>query len=66
MAAFEIDKDSTLFVYGNPVIVGKSNGGLPGWERRLFDVMQRLSRSVAAELQIKANRRVELGIEVAV
>jgi K+ transporter len=48
------------------VIVGKSNGGLPGWERRLFDVMQRLSRSVAAELQIKANRRVELGIEVAV
>jgi KUP system potassium uptake protein len=61
-----IDKDSTLFVYGSPVIVGKAHGGLPRWQRLFFDLMQRVSQSLATELQIKANRRIELGIEVAV
>ncbi len=65
-AGLDIDKDSTSFVYGYPVIVAKSHGGLPALQRRFFDVMQRLSRTLATELQIKPNRRVELGIEVAV
>jgi KUP system potassium uptake protein len=65
-ADLDIDKDTTSFVYGYPVIVAKSHGGLPAWQRRFFDVMQRLSRTLATELQIKPNRRVELGIEVAV
>jgi KUP system potassium uptake protein len=62
----DIDKDSTSFVYGYPVIVAKSQGGLPAWQRRFFETMQRLARTLATELQIKPNRRVELGIEVAV
>jgi KUP system potassium uptake protein len=65
-ADLDIDKDSTSFVYGYPVIVAKSHGGLHTLQRRFFETMQRLSRTLATELQIKPNRRVELGIEVAV
>jgi KUP system potassium uptake protein len=61
-----IDKDTTSFIYAKPVIVQKRGGGLPRWQRRLFEVMQRLSRTLAEDLEIKPNRRVELGIEVAV
>ena len=65
-ANLDIDKDTTSFVYANPVIVGKKSGGLPPWQRKLFELMRRLSLTLAAQLEIKANRRIELGIEVAV
>ena len=65
-AHLDIDKDTTSFVYANPVIVGKKSGGLPTWQRKLFELMRRLSLTLAAQLEIKANRRIELGVEVAV
>jgi KUP system potassium uptake protein len=65
-ADLEIDKDTTAFVYAAPVIVARSHGGLPAWQRRLFELLQRLSRTPAEDLEIKANRRVELGVETAV
>lgn len=65
-AHLDIDKDTTSFVYANPVIVGKKSGGLPPWQRKLFELMRRLSLTLAAQLEIKANRRIELGVEVAV
>jgi KUP system potassium uptake protein len=65
-ANLNIDKDTTSFVFANPVIVGKSRGGLPRWQRRFFEVLQRNSRTLATELEIKANRQIELGVEVAV
>jgi KUP system potassium uptake protein len=65
-ADLEIDKDTTAFVYANLVIVGRSRGGLPAWQRRLFELLQLLSRTLADDLEIKANRRVELGVEAAV
>ncbi len=65
-AHLDIDKDTTSFVYANPVIVGKKSGGLPHWQRKLFELMRRLSLTLAAQLEIKANRRIELGVEVAV
>ncbi len=65
-ADLEIDKDTTAFVYADLVIVPRSHGGLPAWQRRLFQLLQRLSRTLAEDLEIKANRRVELGVEVAV
>jgi KUP system potassium uptake protein len=62
---FDIDSDTTLYVYADPVIVGRDDGkGFPKWRRRLFEILQRLSLSLADEMQIKANRRVELGLEV--
>jgi KUP system potassium uptake protein len=65
-ADLEIDKDTTAFVYANLVIVARSHGGLPAWQRHLFALLQLLSRTLAEDLEIKANRRVELGVEAAV
>ncbi|MFY9720596.1 MAG: KUP/HAK/KT family potassium transporter [Candidatus Cybelea sp.] len=65
-AALDIDKDTTSFVYANPVIVGKHQAGLPHWQRRLFELMQRNSRTLPTLLEIKANRQIQLGVEVAV
>jgi KUP system potassium uptake protein len=65
-ADLEIDKETTAFVYAALVIVARSHGGLPAWQRRLFQLLQLLSRTLAEDLEIKANRRVELGVEAAV
>jgi KUP system potassium uptake protein len=65
-ADLEIDKETTAFVYAGPVIVAKDGGGMPDWQRNCFQLLQRLSRTLAAELEIKPSRRVELGIEVPV
>jgi KUP system potassium uptake protein len=65
-ANLNIDKDTTSFVFANPVIVAKRTGGLPSWQRRFFEVLQRNSRTLATELEIKANRQIEVGVEVAV
>jgi KUP system potassium uptake protein len=66
VAGLDIDKDTTAFVYADPVIVGKVRGGLPRWQRYIFEIMQRLSRKLAEDLEIKADRQVEIGVEVAV
>lgn len=65
-AGLEIDKDTTAFVYADPVIVGKIRGGMPRWQRYFFEIMQRLSRRLAEDLEIKADRQVEIGVEVSV
>jgi KUP system potassium uptake protein len=60
----DIDKESTSVVYANPVVMPEANGGLPRWQRGLFLWLQRNSRNLAMELEIPANRRVELSVEV--
>jgi KUP system potassium uptake protein len=64
--ALDIDKETTSFIYADPVILSKEHGGLPPWQRGLFEILQRLSRTLASELEINASRRVELGVEVRV
>lgn len=65
-AALEIDKETTSFVYANPVIVPRSSGGMHLWQRALFTWLQRNSRSLATELKIPASRRIELRVEAEV
>jgi KUP system potassium uptake protein len=60
----DIDKESTSVVYANPVVMPEAHGGLPPWQRGLFLWLQRNSRNLAMELEIPANRRVELSVEV--
>jgi KUP system potassium uptake protein len=62
----DIDRATTSFVYANPVIIPKAGGGLPNWQRRLLIWLQTNSRTLAAELEIPADRRVQLGVETAV
>jgi KUP system potassium uptake protein len=66
VAGLDVDKDTTAFVYTDPIIVGKLRDGMPRWQRYLFEVMHRLSRRLAEDLEIKPDRQVEIGIEVAV
>ncbi len=63
---FELDKETTSFVYANPLVVAAKQGGLPRWQRGLFAWLQHNSRSLATELEIPASRRVELSVEAAV
>jgi KUP system potassium uptake protein len=65
VANLDIDKDTTSFVYAAPVIIHKEHG-LPRWQRQLFQLLWELSRTLAEDLEIKANRRIQLGVEVAV
>jgi len=60
---FDIDGETTTFIYADPVILRKVKG-LPRWQRRLFGFLHRLSKPLAEELRIKPERRVELGLEV--
>ena len=62
----DIDKETTSVVYANPVIVPEPHGGLPRWQRGLFVWLQRNSPNLATELEISANRRVELSVDAAV
>jgi hypothetical protein len=39
---------------------------MPRWQRYFFEIMLRLSRRLAEDLEIKADRQVGIGVEVAV
>jgi KUP system potassium uptake protein len=63
----DLDKDTTSVVYANPVIIPQTGaGGLPRWQRGLFSWLQHNARNLATELEIPANRRVELSVETPV
>ena len=65
-ARLELDRETTSFVYSNPVVTASAQGGLPRWQRGVFAWLQRNSRTLATELEIPASRRVELSVEAAV
>jgi KUP system potassium uptake protein len=62
----DLDKPTTSFLYARPVIVCNPAAGLPHWQRGLFAWLQNNSRSLATELGIPADRRVELSVDAAV
>jgi KUP system potassium uptake protein len=64
--ALDIDKETTSFLYASPVIVRNDHDGLPAWQRGLFVWLQNNSRTLAADLEIPANRRVALSVDAAV
>ena len=62
----QLEEESTSFFYADPKIVARPKGGLPGWQRWLFSVLQRNARTLPEELEIPAERCVELGVTVAI
>jgi len=66
-AAFglDLDRDDTSFFYADPKIEALTNGGMPSWRRELFATLQRNARPLPDDLRIKAERRIELGVTVA-
>jgi KUP system potassium uptake protein len=61
-----LDRDDTSFFYADPKIEAAPEHGLPGWRRELFAALQRNARPLPDDLRIKAERRVELGVTVAI
>jgi KUP system potassium uptake protein len=62
----DIDNAHTSVVYANPVVVAQGAGGLPRWQRILFTWLQRNARTLATELDIPPERRVELSVDTPV
>lgn len=61
-----IDSDDTSFFYADPKIVAAKEKNLPSWQRGYFTFLARNARPLPDDLEIRAERRVELGIEVAI
>jgi KUP system potassium uptake protein len=61
----KLDDPETSFFYADAKLIGKP-GGMPAPQRWLFGLLTRNSRPLPDDLQIPADRRVELGLEVAI
>ena len=61
----QLDDPETSFFYADAKLT-KMPGGMPGPQRWLFGVLSRNSRPLSDDLKIPADRRVELGLEVAI
>jgi K+ transporter len=60
----KLDSDDTSFFYADPKIIRAPRGALPSWQRGYFTYLARNARPLPDDLGIRAERRVELGIEV--
>jgi len=60
-----LDDPETSFFYADAKLTTLA-GGMPGPQRWLFGLLSRNSRPLSDDLQIPADRRVELGLEVAI
>jgi KUP system potassium uptake protein len=66
-AAFGLDLEGeeTSFFYADAKISALARGGMPRWRRALFVMLLRNARPLPDDLAIPAERRVELGVDVA-
>ena len=64
LSGLNLDSDDTSFLYADPKIVRAKDHALPGIVRRYFEVLVRNARPLSDDLGIRAERRVELGVEV--
>jgi K+ transporter len=62
----QLDSDTTSFFYADPKLVRATGKALPAWQRGYFAFLARNSRPLPDDLGIAAERRVELGVEVAI
>jgi K+ transporter len=61
-----LDSDQTSFFYADPKLIRASEGALPAWQRRYFEILVRNARPLPDDLGIRPEWLVELGVEVAV
>jgi KUP system potassium uptake protein len=61
----DLDRDDTSFFYADPKIEPAEKNGWPSWRRELFALLQRNARPLPDDLHIRAERRIELGVTVA-
>ena len=61
-----LDSDQTSFFYADPKLTRASEKPLPAWQRGYFAMLARNARPLPDDLGIRPDRRVELGVEVAI
>jgi len=62
----DLDSDLTSFFYADPKIAADRDHPLPAWQRTYFKFLARNSRPLPDDMGIPAQRRVELGVDVAI
>ena len=62
----DLDRDDTSFFYADAKIEALHPGGMPAWRREIFEALLRNARPLPDDLRIAAERRVELGVTVAI
>ena len=62
----DLDRDDTSFFYADAKIEALARDGMPAWRREIFEALLRNARPLPDDLRIKAERRVELGVTVAI
>lgn len=65
-AGLHMDSDDTSFFYADPKLIRAPENPLPTWQRRYFAALARNARPLPDDLGICPERRVELGVEVAI
>jgi KUP system potassium uptake protein len=64
-AGLDLDSDETSFFYAEAKMVpGRAGDSLPFWQRAYFAFLFRNARPLPDDLGIRANRRIEIGVEV--
>jgi KUP system potassium uptake protein len=58
--------DDTTYVFAQIAITKKARGGMWRMQRRLFMILQMLSRPLTDDLQIPPRQRIGLGVKVAI
>ncbi len=60
----EIDTDETSFFYAEAKMIRAEHDPLPAWQRGFFAFLLRNARPLPEDLGIRADRRIEIGVEV--
>jgi KUP system potassium uptake protein len=63
-AGLELDTDDTSFFYAEAKFVRAKDDPLPAWQRGFFAFLFRNARPLPDDLEIRADRRIEIGVEV--
>jgi len=62
-----IDLDDVTYYVGHETVVGRDDGrGLPGWQERVFAVMERNATHVSDFFSLPNDQVVEIGRQVAI
>lgn len=59
-----VSEDSTTFFLSRESIIPSRKSKLPGWRRKLFEIMSRNAQGATGFFRLPPNRVVELGIQV--
>jgi KUP system potassium uptake protein len=60
----DIDSDETSFFYAEAKMIRAEHDPLPAWQRGFFAFLLRNARPLPEDLGIRADRRIEIGVEV--